>query len=234
MRPRGRHNRAVVRGYLAEFERRFMRTDAGVVYARPGAATGRRVPEREAASLIAGMRAALIEADEASVWTYGSIWPWLVATPFVLVIIGALTDYMNAAAGLVLPTWVAIVCAGPVLSFIRITFAYRRAVADAERQMEWCESVAGAQVPVNHVRPVFAVVALFAAAVIGGLFVASATVPDYARIGIDRLLGGLLWPLLAIVIAFGLASAYVEARMRRVSEAEIAEARTQRGNRPLG
>lgn len=230
------HNhRQLVRQYLQQFERRFVQIDGGVVYQRAEGRAGVRLTHEAAASLIAGMRATLDEVDAANPWSGGRIWPYMVAAPMILLMVGAITDFTMTAAALIVPVLLAMWLLGPSLGGMRIHIAWRRGLAEVDRNLADADAVPAEDIPGNPLRAPFFVVMLLAVAVIAGLFFASVTAPDYARAKIDALLGQIIMPLVLVVVGLGWATAFVEARSRRrVSEAAIRDARLRRGNWPLG
>lgn len=236
--PERMNNPAAARRYLDAFERRFVETREGIVYLPGETGEGVRVPRREAAAMLAGMRATLAEVD-ARQPLWGSDAFFLGAVLIcVTLMIGAVTGRPRVAAGLVMPIVVGVVLLGPVLGNLRVWLAWRRGLEETERRLARFERMPADAtrriVPPNPVRPVFFVVATLGAAIAAGLMIASATAPRYGAVAIDRWLGPLVGWAAGLLIALSLLYKAVEAFVRpRVSEAEIALALRRRADLPL-
>ncbi len=234
----GYNRRAAVRGYLEDFERRFVQTADGVVYLPGETGQGVRVPQRDAAGIIAGMRATLEEVEARRTLRGADAF---FAAGFVLcfvMIFGAISGFTRIAAGLMVPLTIAFVVLGPLLGALRIHLAWRSALAEADRRMATFERIDIADtrriVRPNPMRAVFLVALLFCGAIIAGLMLASATSPTYVAAAIDRFLSGIIGWMIGALVLLGFAYKAIDAHVRRrVSEADIGIAADLRRRRPL-
>ncbi|HEX8554027.1 MAG TPA: hypothetical protein VF695_04915 [Sphingomonas sp.] len=231
------NNRATVASLLAGFERRFVRIDRGVIYVAREGGDGVRLTQEEAASLIAGVRATLIEADGDTGALPNWGWDGAVAVGLVTIIIGTLAGFPLSAIALFLPVLAAFFALGPVLGVVRVHLAHGRAQARVERQLAAHRRVPAAAVrrglPVNPVQPVLAIVAAGVAAVFAGLMIAAAIGPFHVKVWIDQLIAGWALPVVVAVVVLAFVSHAIDATRRRVSEAAIADAMADRRRRPI-
>lgn len=230
--------RQAVRSYLDQFERRFVHTDEGVIYLPGETGRGVRLPPREAASLIAGMRATLAEADARTPLSGADA---IFATGFVLclvIMIGAVSGHTRIATALLLPITFGIAAMGPMLGSVRLNVAWRRGLREVERRLEGRERLETHEtrriVAPNWVKPIFLISALLCTAVVAGLMTAAALSPRYVAVEIDRFLSGIIGWMAGSLILLGFAYKAVDAHIRhRVPEADIGRAGRLDGRRPL-
>lgn len=232
------NNRSAVRGYFEDFERRFVQTRDDVVYLPGETGEGVRLPAREAAEIIAGMRATIEEADARQpLWGPDGFF----AAGFVLcfvVMAGAISGYSRIAVGLIVPVAIAFVALGPLLGSLRVHLAWRQALAEAERRISAFERLDASEtrriVRPNPLRAPFAVAALFCGAIIAGFVLAAATSPTYVGAAIDRFLSGIIGWMVGGLVLLGFGYKAIDAAIRRrVSEADIGIASEARRRRPL-
>lgn len=232
------NDEAGVRERLVRFERRFVQTPAGVIYLPGETGTGVKLPVDVAASLIAGMRATMVEVDRRQPWSGQDAIFAAVALMCVTIMIGAITGFDRIAAALMIPIALGSIVLGPLLGVIRTQLAWHRGIREAERRMEPFERLAADAtrqlVKPNPFLPVFVVTATLSVAVIAGLMFASATSPTYVAAAIDRFGGNVVGIAVLAVIGLSFAFRAVDAYVRTpVSEAEVRLALHERQQRPL-
>ena len=230
-------DRLVVRQYLAPFERRFTHTsDATLFLEEDGSAV--RLPDGEAARIVAAMRATLFEADAAAPRRGREIvWPMLAAAVGASLLGGGI-GLPGQGCALALPAATAVFLLGPGLSALQLDAAWRRGMAGARAAMAPFERVSAGEVrgtvPRNWVRPALEVVALLTGAVILGLIAAYVTMPFYGRIGLDRALAraapSVLFPVIVLVFAARATDLY---RRRPMAEGDVTDAWDERRGRPF-
>ena len=230
---RPERNTQAIRGYLDAFERRFVQTREGVIYLPGETGAGVKLPPPEAASIIAGMRASMIEAGERHpLWGQDAFFLAGVAI-CVTIMLGAITGYHRLAVALIVPICLASFVLGPFLGNIRVWLAWQRGLQEVDRRLEPYERLAVNETR-RHVRPnparaAFFVVAVLFTAIIAGLMAASATAPRYGAVAIDRFLAGVIGWAAAIVIVLALLYKAIDAFVRpRMSEAAIGLAAVDR------
>lgn len=230
-------NAGGVRRLLRRFERRFVQTPDGVVFVR-GDGTGALFERERAAALIAAMRATLYEADgEATVSTPDAV-PVAIAAALFAVLAGAVTGYVGAGFALALPVAAAVILLGPGLSAFRLDLAWKRGLAAAEAQAAKAERIDAVElrrhVPTNPLRAVSGAATLLCVAVVAGLIVAAASLPNHARFDLDRWFGGWIVPVALVLIGLCFAGRLADLMFRgALSEVEIDEAMELRRRRPF-
>lgn len=230
-------NAAGVRGYMLRFERRFVQSGDGVVFVR-GDGTGAVFERERAAALIAAMRATLYEADAESTLSAQDAGPVAVAAALFAVLAGAVTGYVGAGFALALPVAAAVLLLGPGLSAFRLDGAWRRGLAAVEAQAARAERIDAVElrrhVPTNPLRAISTVAAVASVAAAIGLIVAAASLPNHARVDLDRWLGRAIAPVMLVLVGLIFAGRLSDLMFRRaVSEAEIDEAAAARRRRPF-
>lgn len=232
------NNAANVRGYLADFERRFVQTRDGVVYLPGETGQGVKLPVEAAASLIAGMRATMVETDGRQPLSGQDAVFAAVVMMCLTIMVGAITGFYRTAAALLMPIVVGTIILGPLLGLIRTELAWRRGLREAESRMEQYERLAPDAtrriVRPNPFKPILIVTLTLCFAVIAGLFLATVTSPTYVAAGIDRFMGWAVGFTCIVVIVLAFAYRTLDAFVRTpVSEAEIRLAVHDRQQRPL-
>ncbi len=230
-------SRLVVRHYLEPFERRFTHVrDATLFLQEDGSAV--RVPDAEAARIVAAMRATLFEADAAAPRRGRAVvWPMLGAAVGVSVLGGGV-GLPGLGCALALPAAVAVFLLGPGLSALRLDAAWRRGMAGAREAMAPFERVPAAEVggtvARNWVRPVLEVATFLTAAIILGLIAAYVTMPFYGRVGLDRALAKAAPSVLFLTVVLVFAARAIDLYRRRpLAEGDIADAWAERRGRPF-
>lgn len=230
-------DRLVVRHYLAPFERRFTHThDATLFLEEDGSAV--RLPDEEAARIVAAMRATLFEADAASPrGGRGIVWP-MVGVAVGAMLLGGGIGLPGLGCALALPAAVSVFLLGPGLAAMRLDAAWRRGMAAAREAMAPFERVPGSEVrgavPRNWVRPVLEVATFLTAAVLLGLIAAYVTMPFYGRIGLDRALARIAPAVVLVTVVLAFAARAIDlTRHRPLAQGAIADAWDERRGRPF-
>lgn len=231
------NNPGSVRGYMLRFERRFVRSEDEVVYVRNDG-TGAVFERERAAALIAAMRATLYEADAESTVSAQDAAPVAIAAALFAVLAGAVTGYVGAGFALAMPVAAAVLLLGPGLSAFRLDMAWRRGLAAAEAQAARAERIDAAElrrhVPTNPLRTIATIAVVVSIAVAIGMVVAAASLPNHARVDLDRWFGRAIAPVMLVLIGLIFAGRLADTMFRRaVSEAEIDEAMEARRRRPF-
>lgn len=231
------NNRLAVGQYLDGFERRFTQAADGTLFLdEDGSAV--RLPDEEAARLIATMRATLYEADAATPLGGLSVGYAMAGAAVGAMLLGWSIGLPGLGCAMALPAAAIAFLMGPGLGAFRLDTAWRHGLDRARAQMAGFERIEGGEaralVPPNRIRPVLEVMSFLTAAVILGLILAYTTLPFYARVGMDRALAQAAPPvLLAIAVLVFAARARDIATRRRVSEAAIADSWAEGPRRPF-
>lgn len=237
MLPSTLNNRLAVRQYLDGFERRFTETPDGTLFLEEdGSAV--RLPDEEAARLIATMRATLYEADAATPLGGLSVGWAMAGAAGGAVLLGWSIGLPGLGCALALPAAASAFLLGPGLGAFRLDAAWRHGLDRARAAMTSFERVEGGEArslaPVNRVRPVLEALSFLTASVILGLILAYVTMPFYARVGMDRALAEIAPPVLLAIVVLVFAARVREATTRRrVSEAAIADVWAEGRRRPF-
>jgi hypothetical protein len=231
------NNGPLVRSYLSRFERRFVAIDGGVLYVPEEGGGGVKLTERQAASVMAGMREVMVAVDGSNPFSGLRALPVAITLVLVTIMAGALFDFLETAGALWVPILLLVLLAGPLVSVARVHMAWREGLRRVDRVLARLDRVpahvVARHVPVNPVRALFVGTAIFCGAIFVGLIIASATLPLYARLQLDRWIALIVGP---IVLGLGLLWFVTYGvdliRRRRVPEAEIEDAlQTRRSER---
>lgn len=230
------NNRLSVRQYMDDFERRFTESVDGTLFLDGDGAV--RLPDEEAARLIAAMRATLIEADRATPLAGGHAGWAMLGAALGTTLVGAAIGLPGLGCALALPAAAAVFLLGPGVGAFRLDAAWHHGLARARAAVAGYERVEGerlhAEAPANAIRPVLAGLSFLVAAMLIGLIFAHVSMPFYARVGMDRTLARAVPTLFLVGMVLVFAARATDASTRRrVSEAAIADAWTERRRRPF-
>lgn len=225
------------RRYIGRFERRFVVRGDEAVFERSDG-TGARLGRDKAAALIAAMRATIGEADaRAAIGPMDALFA-AAAVALLAVLAGAVTGYVAVGCAVAAPAAALVLLLGPGLHAVRLAVAWRRGLRAAEAQVGRDVPLSRRElrraVPANPLRNVAAAAGLVILAAGVLTVMAGWSLPNYARLELQRLLGRAAPVALLTVGALFFAARVADMLSRRgPSDAEIEEAAAARRRRPF-